>query len=197
MKQKRATIIGMVVGVALVLCLGAIATQKILDNERQVSIEQVPPAVKTALLAEAGGGAIKEIEAETEDGRTVYEAEVVMNGVEVDIRVAADGTVLGRESEDKDDDDADDADDDDAEGDHEDGADDEELVSIDAIPVAVKTTILKEAAGRNIEEIVKENEDGQAVYEAEVIVDGKEVDIRVAPDGTLLGTETDEADEDN
>lgn len=31
-----------------------------------------------------------------------------------------------------------------------------------------------------------ETEDGQIVYEAEVIVNGQEIDIKVSPDGTLL-----------
>jgi len=110
MKQKRSTIIGLVAGVGLVLCIGAIATQQILENETEVSIEQVPEAVKTTLLAEANGGTINEIEMDTEDGQTVYEAEVIIDGVEVEIKVAADGTLLGKETE-QDDDDADDEDD--------------------------------------------------------------------------------------
>lgn len=119
MKRKRLTIIGVVAGVGLALCIGAVATQQILDKEKEVSIEQVPDVVKAALLAEANGGAIREIEMDTEDGRTVYEAEVVVNGVEVDVRVAADGTLLGKEAEDDDDD----GDDDDDDGD-DDAADD-------------------------------------------------------------------------
>jgi len=195
MKRKRSTIIGLVAGIGLVLCLGAIATQQFLDNESEVSINQVPAAVKATLVAQANGGTIQEIEMDTEDGQTIYEAEVVINGVEVDVRIAADGTLLGKESEDEDDDEADD---DDSDADEDQDADDgEEQVSIDAIPAAVKTTIMAEAGGRDIREIVKENEDGRVVYEAEVIIGGKEVDIKVSPDGTLLGTETDDEDEED
>jgi len=195
MRRKNMTIISLVAGFALVLCIGAVATQRILDKETEVSLDQLPDAVKATLNAEANGGVINEIEMETEDGKTVYEAEVLIDGVEVDIVIAADGTLLGKETEDDDDDD--DADDDDDEDDDDDDDDEdeaEEQVSLDAVPAAVKETILKEAAGREINEIVKDTEDGQVVYEAEVIVDDKEVDIRVSPDGSPLGPEADDDD---
>ncbi len=197
MKRKRSTIIGLVAGFGLALCIGAVATQQILEKEKEVSIDQVPAAVKATLLAEAKGGVIREIEVDTEDGQTVYEAEVIIDGIEVDIQVAADGRLLGKETEDADDDEDGDDDDADDDTDDEDEDGDEELVSIDAIPAAVKATIIAQAGGRKIQEIVKENEDGQVVYEAEVIVDGKEVNIKVSPDGTLLGTEADDEDEDD
>ncbi|MHC4500049.1 MAG: PepSY domain-containing protein, partial [Planctomycetota bacterium] len=75
------------------------------EDEEQVSIDQVPAVVKATILKEAQGGTIKEIERETEDGKTLYEAEVIINGQEVEIEVAADGTLLGKEVEDEDDDD--------------------------------------------------------------------------------------------
>ena len=50
MKQKHATIIGLVVVVGLVLCIGAIATQHILEKETEISIDQVPDVVKDTLV---------------------------------------------------------------------------------------------------------------------------------------------------
>ncbi|NQT87413.1 PepSY-like domain-containing protein [bacterium] len=117
----------------------------------------------------------------TEGGKTFYEAEFEAGGKEVEIKVAPDGKLLGREIEDEDDDE--DGDDDD---------DDEEAVSIDQVPAAVKATILKEAAGAKIEEIEKETKGGKTVYEAEFVVGGKEVEIEVAPDGKLLKREVDD-----
>jgi uncharacterized membrane protein YkoI len=73
----------------------------------------------------------------------------------------------------------------------------EEKVTIDQVPAAVKATILKEAGDHKITEIEKETRDGKTIYEAEWIADGKEVEIKVAEDGTLLGKETeDDADDD-
>jgi len=82
------------------------------QDEEQVTLDQVPQAVKATILAEAKGGTIKEIERETKNGKTVYEAEVVLDGKEVEIKVASDGTLLAKEVEDADDDhDGDDDDD--------------------------------------------------------------------------------------
>lgn len=80
------------------------------EDEEQVSIDQVPTAVKTTILKEAKGGTIKKIERETEDGKTIYEAEAIINGQEVEIKVAADGKLLSKKVEDADDEDDDDDD---------------------------------------------------------------------------------------
>jgi len=176
--------------VCLALCIGAVATRQAMDGETEVSIDKVPAAVKATILAEAEGGTIGEIEMETENGRTVYEADVIIDGREIEIQVAPDGTLLGTETED------DEGDDDEDEGDDDDEDEDEEEVSLDAVPAAVKATILKEAAGAEIEEVVKETEDGQIIYEAEFEVDGKEIEIEVAENGTLLEREIEDDDDD-
>ena len=59
----------------------------------------------------------------------------------------------------------------------------------------MRATIKKHAAGGTITEIEKEIVDGVLVYEAEVVRDGKEWDIRVSASGKYLGTETDEEPE--
>jgi uncharacterized membrane protein YkoI len=69
------------------------------EREEKVSIDQVPAAVKATILKETQGARIKEIERETEHGTTVYEAEAVRNGREIEIEIAADGTLLEREEE--------------------------------------------------------------------------------------------------
>lgn len=63
----------------------------------------------------------------------------------------------------------------------------EEKVTIDQVPEAVKKTILKEAGANKIKEIEKVTAVGKTTYEAEWIVGGKEIEIEVAEDGTLLG----------
>jgi len=69
------------------------------ENEKKVSLNELPDAVKAAILKEAEGGTIKKIESDTENGKTIYEAEVVINEKTVEIKVAADGTLLSKEAE--------------------------------------------------------------------------------------------------
>jgi uncharacterized membrane protein YkoI len=182
MLKRHWRLISLIAIVCLALCIGAVATKQAFDGEKEVTIDEIPAAVKTTILAEANGATIQEIEMETEDGKAVYEAEVIIDGQEVDIVVAPDGTLLGKEMEDDDE-----CDDDEEEI--------EEEISLDQVPEAVKTTMLKEADGAQIEEVVKETEDGKVVYEAEFEVDGQDVEIEVASDGTLLEREIEDDDD--
>jgi hypothetical protein len=93
-------------------------------EEETVSLKDLPRAVRAAIKKHATGGKITEIVKETVKGILVYEAEVLLNGRELDILVSAKGKYLGTEEEkdakahhdeDDDEDDEDDGDDDDDE----------------------------------------------------------------------------------
>ena len=81
------------------------------ETEKEVTIDQVPAAVKATILKEADGKKIEEIEEVSKDGKVIYyEAEWKDGGKEVEIEVAPDGKLLAEEVEDDDDDDDDDDD---------------------------------------------------------------------------------------
>ena len=65
------------------------------------------------------------------------------------------------------------------------------------LPEAVRATLEREAPGAEIEEIEMEEEGGKVVYEIEVEIDGKEMELEIAADGTLLEKEADEGDDDD
>jgi hypothetical protein len=62
--------------------------------ERDVTLDELPEAVKTAILGEAGTHKIRELEEVTGPDGVVYEAEWLVDGEEVEIAVAPDGTIL-------------------------------------------------------------------------------------------------------
>lgn len=72
----------------------------------------------------------------------------------------------------------------------------EEDVALDALPAAVQATLLEACEGATPEEVELENENGQVVYEADVVIDGVEYEIQVAMDGALVGKKA-EGDEDD
>lgn len=144
-------------------------------------------ALQETIKRETSGGSIQEIEKETEDGKTVFEAEFNKDGKEFELTVAEDGKVLGVEEEGKNDDD--DEDEDDAE-------ENEQKVTVDQVPSAVQETIKRETAGGTIKEIAKEIEEGKTVYEAEFTRNGETYELTVAEDGKVLGMKEDEDDED-
>ena len=69
------------------------------ENEVAVTMNDVPPAVRATLERESAGGKVTEVEKELKKGKTVYSADMEINGVAWDIVVAEDGTVISKEKE--------------------------------------------------------------------------------------------------
>ena len=81
-------------------CTAMAATEKEKEgkekDEVKVKIDQVPAAVKKTLDKESDGAKIDEVDKETDDGKTIYEADVKLNGHNYEIKVAADGTLISK-----------------------------------------------------------------------------------------------------
>lgn len=74
------------------------------EDGEKIALAQLPPAVKATIERESQGGTIKETEKLTAGGKTVYGADIIVNGAEQEVVVAEDGTVLQRGMKEKDDD---------------------------------------------------------------------------------------------
>ena len=138
-------------------------------------------AVINAVKAEFPQAAVGEMEKETEGGVVVYEVELVQDGKEIEVTVTSGGVIMEVERE----------------------------IAQAELPPAVAAAIAKAAGGAKIEEIEREEiravvRDGKVVkldkpkivYEAEFRKAGREVEVEVAADGTILKTES-EDDDDN
>jgi hypothetical protein len=157
----------------------------LVEIEEQVSTDKVPSTTLRAARRAAGKGTGLVFEKKT---MILYEVKFRKGNRRHELLLTPDGRRVeeevekaesGRHDEDEDD------------------GDEEEEVSIDEVPGAVKATILKHAKGGKITEVERENEDGKVIYEAEVIIDGKEVDLKVAPNGRLLGKEVEDEDDES
>lgn len=193
MLKKHRKLISLAGAGCAAICIAAAAAIQIVDQEQNLSIQQVPAPVQATILAQANGGSIGEIEQEAENGRTIYEADVTIEGQEIEIKVAPDGTLVARNAEDAENEEGEQ--DEAAEGD-DDGNQQEEQVLLTNVPAAVSEAIAKEAGGDEIKEIEKETEGGRIIYSAEVVIDGQKVCLEIAPDGTLLGREAEDQDDD-
>lgn len=187
MLKKYSKLVGVMVMVVagLALCIGAVVNKQTAEQEKNLSIDQVPTVVRTTVQAQ--GGTVEEIEMETENGQTVYEAEVTIEGQKLEVKVGADGRLLSKEMEDEEDED---------EGDN-DGNENAQKVSIDQVPPAVKATILEQAQGGTIKDIESKTENEKTIYEADVLINEKELEIKVAPDGTLISNQAEDEDDDD
>jgi len=106
-KHVKITVLALIVVLAASLSI-SLAGKK---TEKDVTIDQVPAAVKAAILKEAGSNTIEEIEEVSKDGKVIYyEAEWKSGGKEIEITVDPKGKLLSKEIEDDDDDDDDDDD---------------------------------------------------------------------------------------
>jgi hypothetical protein len=69
------------------------------EQEEIVTLEQLPPVVRKTLRRESTGGTIGKIEKETKQGRVIYEADVMLDGREYEVKIAANGILIKKELE--------------------------------------------------------------------------------------------------
>ena len=63
-------------------------------------------------------------------------------------------------------------------------------------PAAVQKTMTEQAGGTKIESVDMEtSKDGKVIYEADAVIGGKNYEIKVAADGTLIGKSEDKEEE--
>ena len=75
------------------------------DNQQKIAMSDMPATVQKTIQDNLNGGTITKTAKETEEGNIVYEAYVKKSeGEEVEIKVAADGRLIGVGKEEKDDD---------------------------------------------------------------------------------------------
>ncbi len=72
----------------------------------------------------------------------------------------------------------------------------DEEVAADQVPAPVMAALVKAANGAKLGNFERETEDGKVVYTAEFKdAQGKEQEVTVAADGTLIGVEAEDADD--
>jgi hypothetical protein len=106
MKQRWTILTAISCGMLVAACASMNGDDKDDANEQTVTLEQVPAAAKATLMKEAGAGRIDEIDKLMRNGKTVYEADVMLDGKKWEIAVSEDGKLLSKElDEEKDDED--------------------------------------------------------------------------------------------
>jgi uncharacterized membrane protein YkoI len=66
------------------------------ENEVEVTLDQLPPAVRDTITRESGGAPVGKIEREDEKGKAVYEAMITKGGKTWEIEIDESGKVLER-----------------------------------------------------------------------------------------------------
>lgn len=125
--------------------------------EKKLAMKDLPPAVQKTVQDQTKGAEIKGLSKETENGKTSYEVETLVNGKHRDFIVDATGAVTEVEEE----------------------------TAFDSIPAAAKAAIEKKAAGGKIGLVETMTRGSATLYEAAYTSkDGKKHEVLVKPDGS-------------
>jgi uncharacterized membrane protein YkoI len=131
-------------------------------QEKKIQRSDLPPAVEKTVAAQSAGATIRGFSTEKENGQTLYEVELMVNGHSKDISMAANGSIVEVE----------------------------EQVAMDSLSAEVKVG-LQAKAGKGkilkVESLTKK--DKLVAYEAQVDTNGKKSEVQVGPDGKPLAHE--------
>jgi hypothetical protein len=132
------------------------------SQEKKIKRSDLPPAVEKTVAAQSEGATIRGFSQEKENGRTFYEAEMMVNGHSKDVLIDSNGEIVEVEEE----------------------------VAMDSLPGSVKDG-LQAKAGKGklgkVDSLTKH--DRLVAYEAVVQTNGKKSEIQVGPDGKALDHE--------
>jgi len=163
--------------------VGKDTTEKIQQGAKNVftelKIEDLPAAVQKTVRDQAAGANVADIDREDRTGRTIYEVEFETAGVNREIHVAADGTLLTEEQAstqlgyDRD-------------ADRTRVREKENNMKFTDLPAAVQATVKQQGSENQIADIDSYRRNGKLVYEVEFRREGPNREIHVGEDGKLM-----------
>jgi uncharacterized membrane protein YkoI len=172
----------LIILISILLVGGGIAIWAAVDNDdEKIPISDVPAKVLEAANSAVPGGEVTGAEKEVENGVLIYDVVKVVDGVEYEIEVTAEGVVneIEKEGDDEADDDSD--------------SDEEVEVALADVPENVIKAAQEAVPEGNIKKVEKEVEDGVVVYDVEMFV---RYEVEVTADGVVKEIEKGDDDED-
>ena len=147
----------------------------IANADKEISMSQVPQAVKTAIEKYATGGKIVEVILDKEDGETLYEAVVLRDGKKTEYEFSSSGQLLEEEGEN--------------EGEESEESDSEREIQLSDAPAAVQVAFQKAAKGNPILKVEQETDDDVSTYEADFEIEGVKHSVKCAVTGEVMELE--------
>jgi hypothetical protein len=145
--------------VTVSLVAGLAALSGVQAQDKKIKREELPAAVEKTVAEQSAGATIRGFSTEVEQGKRLYEVELMVNGHAKDISMDEQGNVVEVEEE----------------------------VSLGSLPAAVKDGLTKAAGGGTIDKVESISKKGKLVaYEAVVKTGTKRSEIQVGPDGKKL-----------
>ena len=128
-------------------------------QEKKIKRSDLPPGVEKTVAEQSKGATIKGFSTEVEDGKTLYEVEMTVNGHGKDISMDNKGNIMEIEEE----------------------------IPMSSLSAAVKDGLTKAAGKGTITKVESLTKNGKVVaYEAAVKTGTKKSEVQVGPDGKKL-----------
>src|SRR5258708_5397613 len=149
--------------VQLSVFVGLAITTPAFAREKKIQRADLPAAVEKTVAAQSEGAEIKGLSVEKEDGQTLYEAKMMVDGHSKDVSMSADGAIVEVEQQ----------------------------VTLDSLTPAVQAGLLAKAGKGKVVKVESLTKRGTLVaYEAQVVTEGKKKsEVQVGPDGKPLSHE--------
>ena len=131
-------------------------------REKRIKRSDLPPAVERSVVENSQGASIRGFSREKENGRTLYEADLIVHGHSKDILMDKTGALVEVE----------------------------EQVATEALPPPVRAELQAKAGKGKLLKVESLTKKGKLVaYEAQVLTKGKKSEVQVSPDGRPLDHE--------
>lgn len=148
------------VAMAAAMLLSPVASAQ--DQEKKIKRSDLPPKVEKVVVEQSKGATIRGFSQEQENGKTIYEAELMVNGHSKDVSIDADGVVVEVE----------------------------EQIGAESLSPTVRDGLQAKAGNGKLVKIEALTKKGKVVaYEAKVLTNGKKSEVQVGPDGKPLDHE--------
>ena len=154
-----------------VFCIIACFIVSVDGFAKGISFDEVPEAIQKIALREIGDLPIDDVDREKEDGEIVYDIEAKTDGIDIELEIAADGTLREKDVT--------------------------EEIAFSELPIPVQDTVRQQVGTLKINDVERRTELGMRVvgnslqtetiyYNVEAEEFGVEIDLEIAPDGRLL-----------
>ena len=138
---------------------------------KDISFDEVPEAIQKIALREIGDVPIRDVDRERENGETVYDIEAKDDRIDIELEIAADGTLREKDVT--------------------------EEITFSELPIPVQDTVHRHVGTLKINDVQRRTGLGMRVvgsrlqtetvyYDVEAEEFGIEIDLEIAPDGRLL-----------
>ena len=154
-----------------IFCIAACFVVSVDGFAKDISFDEVPEAIREIALHEIGDVPIRDVDREKEDGETVYDIEAKDDSIDIELEIAADGTLREKDVT--------------------------EEIAFSELPIPVQDTVRQQVGALKINDVERKTRLGMSIvgnslqtettyYDVEAEEFGIEIDLEIAPDGRLL-----------